>query len=104
MNKTILALAAAAAISALALPGSANAASPQHRDGIANPTQATDISARRRHHRHHRRWVRRHHWGSRHYRPYYGNYYAYAPYPYYRRYWGPGVYFGASGFGFGFGF
>jgi len=59
----------------------------------------TDISAQYRHrlwHGHH------HHWGHRHYRPYYGSYNYYAPRPY--GYYGhPRYYGGGPGATFSFG-
>jgi Ni/Co efflux regulator RcnB len=103
MAKMIVSLAAAALLSALALPGPASAAD-KRADGLANAApQATEFSSR------HRRWhrprvVRRYYRYPRYryrYRPY-----AYAPYPYYYRpypyYYGPRFY--GPGFSFGFRF
>ena len=72
----------------------------------ADATQSsTDISSRHRH------WRSYHHYGYRHYRPYYGSYgyapryygsYGYAPRPYYGGYGygGPSVTFGFGGGGY----
>ena len=52
---------------------------------------ATDFSSHRRYYRGY------HHYGYRHYRPYYGNSYGYAPRPYYGGYHRP--YYGGYGYG-----
>ncbi len=57
---------------------------------------STDISSRHRH------WRRYHHYGYRHYRPYYGSY-GYAP-RYYGSYgYAPRPYYGGYGGGYGYG-
>lgn len=96
---------AAIVIGVLALAGPAvinsAAAAPQAKTHATASSDATDLSARRRHYR------RYHRYGYRPYyhRPYYGPYYYarpyyYRPYPYYYR---PYPYFGVGPFGFGFG-
>ena len=105
MTKIIGSFATAALLMALALPGSANATDGKRTDGLTNAKpQITDVSSR------HRRWHRKR-VVRRYYRypRYYGDYYAYSPYPYYyrpyyhRRYYGPGAHIYGPGFSFGFG-
>ncbi len=94
----ILALGAAAAITAaVALTSPAGAAEPRA-DGLRNADQIEVSSARR-----HRRVYVRRYYGPRYYGgPYYDDpYYAYGYYPY--RYYRPGPYIGIGPFGFGFG-
>jgi Ni/Co efflux regulator RcnB len=105
MAKMIVSLAAAALLSALALPGTASAAD-KRADGLANAApRATEFSSW------HRRWhrprvIRRHVYRYPRYRRWGPRYYAYAPYPYYRPYpyyYGGPAFYGPS-FSFGFRF
>ena len=91
----------AAAVGAAALLGGsvANAADDPVKAKAATDVtqQSTDFSSQGRHYRH---------YGYRHYRPYYGNSYGYAPRPYYGGYGrsygygGPSVTFGFGGGGY----
>ena len=106
MAKMIVSLAAAALLSALALPGPASAAD-KRADGLANTApQATEFSSR--HRRWHRPRVVRRYYRYPRYRYRYPRAYAYYPYPYYYRpypyYYGPGVGIHTPGFSFGFRF
>lgn len=62
---------------------------------------STDFSSQHRHRHFHRHHHHRH-YGYRHYRPYYGNSYGYAPRPYYGGY-NRGYGYGGPGITFGFG-
>jgi hypothetical protein len=95
----LAALAAIFLLWVIALPGPADAAQ-RRADGVANPDQATEFSARRRYYRryyrgYYRPYYRRY-YRPYYYRPYYRGYYYrpyyYRPY-YYRPYWGPRPFF-----------
>jgi hypothetical protein len=88
---------------AYAADNAAKSKSPTDESRMAGQS-STDISAQYRRH-----WHGHHHWGHRHYRPYYGSYNYYAPrrYGYYGpRYYGgygPRYYGGGPGVTFSFG-
>jgi hypothetical protein len=119
MSKLLTTLAAAAALTVLAMPGPAGAANVAGPHSEATKTSnSIEVSSARRHraHRHSRHYHRHYGWRGHYGRPYYGPryysggpYYAASPYyyrPYYRPYYyrpGPGLYFGPFGFGFGVG-
>jgi hypothetical protein len=104
MTKILATCAAVALTAAFAMPVPAGAAE-KRADGVRNQDQ-TEFSSQRRY----RRYYGHRYYGPRYgyYRPYrsYYNapYYAYAPRPYYRPYYSPGVAVGVGPFGFGFGF
>jgi hypothetical protein len=101
MYKSLMGVAAAAMLAAVATP--VNAAAIRHAPAIAEHQSNVDLVQ-------HRRWNRRHwrgharygrYWGPRRHDGYYARPYAYAPYPYYRRYYAPGPYVQFGPFGFG---
>jgi hypothetical protein len=101
MTKLLATCAAATLTAAFALPASAE--TTKRPDGVRNVDQ-TEVSDQRRRHR---RYVHRYYAPRYGYaRPYYYDapYYAYAPAPYYRPYYRPGVSVGVGPFGFGLGF
>jgi hypothetical protein len=96
MAKTLVALAAGAALFVFALPGPASA-DERRADGVRNSVEQMEFSSR------HRRWHRRHFVRRHYYRPYYAApYYGYGygyPYGYYRPRPFVGLGFGPFGFG-----
>jgi hypothetical protein len=105
MSKFLATCAGLAVTAMLASPAPVTAAE-KRADGARTATEQTDVSAQRRHRRHvHRYYGPRYGYRYRA-RPYYygAPYYAYAPRPYYRPYYGPAVGVGVGPFGFGFGF
>ena len=105
MYKSLAGMAAAAVLGVVAMPtGPANAAPIQNAPGFAEHQSGVEqVQYRRYHRRYYRGYYgpRRYYYGGGPY--YYGGYapYAYAPYPYYRRYYGPRVGVGIGPFGFG---
>ena len=101
MNKLLATGAAVALTAAFAIPAPAVAAE-KRANGVHNQDQIEVSDQRRRYRRAYRAY-----YGPRYgyARPYYYDapYYAYAPRPYYRPYYGPGVGVGVGPFGFGFG-
>jgi hypothetical protein len=114
MVKSVLGIAAATMLAAAVLPTApANAAPIRNAPGIAEHQSGVEtVQYRRYNRRYWRGGAYRYRYGARYgayrygYAPYrygyYGSPYAYAaPYPYYRRYYGPRVGFGIGPFGFG---
>jgi hypothetical protein len=106
MYRSLAGIAAVAALAAVAVPTApANAAAIRHASGITEQQSNVETVQYRRY----RRGYWRGHYGPRRYygyrRPYYGGYYpyAYAPYPYYRRYYRPRPFVGVGIGPFGFG-
>jgi hypothetical protein len=103
MYKSLAGLAAAAALTMVAMP-TANAAPIQNAPGLAEHQSGVEqVQYRRYNRRYYRGYVgpRRFYGGGPYY---YGGYqpYAYAaPYPYYRRYYAPRPFIGIGPFGFG---
>jgi hypothetical protein len=88
---------------AFSLPAPAVAA--EKRAGGVRNVEQMDVSAQRRYRRYGYRSYGPRYGYYRPYRPYYyAPYYAYAPQPYYRPYYRPGVSVGVGPLGFGFGF
>jgi len=100
----ILATCAAVALTAaFTLPAPASAAE-KRADGVRNQDQI-EVSSQRRYRRVYRGYYGPRYGYYRPYRSYYAApYYAYAPQPYYRPYYAPGVRVGVGPFGFGVGF
>lgn len=102
MYKSLMGVAAAAMMAAVATP--ADAAAIRHAPAISDHQSNVDTVQHRRWHRGHRgHWNGHAHWGPRRHYGYYGysRPYAYAPYPYYRRHYAPGPYVQFGPFGFG---
>ena len=109
MYRSLGAVAAAAMLAAIAIPGP-TAAAEQRGLGIHKQASGEEFSAQRR------RYVRRYYaprryayrrYGPRFYRPYAYRPYGYPYYPYvypYRGYYAPGPFVSVGPFGFGFGF
>lgn len=105
MSKILATCAAVAVTAVMALPAPAGA-TERRADGIQSQQQAggLEFSDQRRRYYRSRYYSRRYYGGPRYYSGYSAPYYAYAPRPYYRPYYGPGVGVGIGPFGFGFGF
>jgi hypothetical protein len=103
MYRSLGALAAAAMLAAIVVPGPAAAAEQREGPGIHKQVSGEEFSAQRR------RYVARRHFAPRRYayrsyRPGFYRPYPYAAYGYpYRRYYSPGPFIGIGPFGFGFG-
>jgi len=101
MKKLLATCAVLTFAAAFTLPAPAVAAE-KRADGVHNQDQIEVSDQRRRYRRAYRGYGPRYGY----YRPHYYNapYYAYAPRPYYRPYYGPRVGVGVGPFGFGLGF